>query len=184
MPTKAKGAIGSLDFSDAERRRLAAESRTWRCETCGLIKNLLVHPDSLIERTDPTIDYCKAGTSIMRVESNDNESDRQSSRSINSSGGSRDSSPDSKGEKQNDYSCTYSTDTQQNSNPPSDTETNQLEIQSSPSHSSNYYHEQDNREDTQNLADRRRSYPPLVLKSIFILLSLLILRRVVMVIQL
>ena len=46
MPTKANRAIGSLDFTDVERRRLAIKSRTWKCDTCGLIKNLLKHPKS------------------------------------------------------------------------------------------------------------------------------------------
>lgn len=44
MPTKANGAIGSLDLPDLERRRLAKKSQIWKCEKCGLIKDLLVHP--------------------------------------------------------------------------------------------------------------------------------------------
>lgn len=46
MPTKANRAIGSLDFSDAERKMLAIKSRSWRCENCGLIRNLLRQPDN------------------------------------------------------------------------------------------------------------------------------------------
>lgn len=42
MPTKANRAIGSLDFPDSERRQLAIKSRSWRCESCGLIKDLLI----------------------------------------------------------------------------------------------------------------------------------------------
>lgn len=44
MPTKANGAIGSLNFTDAERRMLAMKSRNWSCEHCGLIRNLLKQP--------------------------------------------------------------------------------------------------------------------------------------------
>lgn len=49
MPTPANGAIGSLNFSDTERRKLAISSRTWTCETCGLIKDLLVPPRSNLD---------------------------------------------------------------------------------------------------------------------------------------
>lgn len=42
MPTKTNRAIGSLDFSDAERRELASKSKSWKCESCGLIKDLLI----------------------------------------------------------------------------------------------------------------------------------------------
>lgn len=44
MPTPGKGAIGSLDYSDAERRDLAIKSQSWKCDSCGLAKNLLKPP--------------------------------------------------------------------------------------------------------------------------------------------
>lgn len=44
MPTKANGAIGSLNLSDAERRNLALKSQSWTCEMCGLVKDLLKKP--------------------------------------------------------------------------------------------------------------------------------------------
>lgn len=44
MPTKANGAIGSLDLPDLERKRLAKKSQTWKCQKCGCIKDLLVQP--------------------------------------------------------------------------------------------------------------------------------------------
>lgn len=36
FPTEAGGAIGALDWSPAERRRLAKESQSWCCPKCGL----------------------------------------------------------------------------------------------------------------------------------------------------
>lgn len=116
MPTKAKRAIGSLNTPDAERRRLAIKSRTWRCETCGLIKDLLKHPDSQVD----SVDTSEAGPSAIESEPTIQQTQPTASQLDNGS--------------------------------------------------------------LQNLAERRRSYPPLVLKSIFILISLLLLRRVVMVI--
>ncbi|TDH72914.1 hypothetical protein CCR75_008303 [Bremia lactucae] len=41
MPTKGEGAIGALDFSAAERRRLAKLSVDFKCETCGRVADLL-----------------------------------------------------------------------------------------------------------------------------------------------
>lgn len=35
METDPRGQLGGLDTSDAVRRRLAAESRAWRCQGCG-----------------------------------------------------------------------------------------------------------------------------------------------------
>lgn len=46
MPSRGKGAIGSLDFSDEERRSLARESESWVCPTCGPIKKLLKLPSA------------------------------------------------------------------------------------------------------------------------------------------
>jgi ubiquitin-conjugating enzyme E2 J1 len=34
FPTKADGAIAGLDYTDAERRKIAAASRNWRCPRC------------------------------------------------------------------------------------------------------------------------------------------------------
>lgn len=36
MPTHSTGAVGGLDCSEEERRRLAIKSREWTCSTCGL----------------------------------------------------------------------------------------------------------------------------------------------------
>ncbi|CEG48657.1 ubiquitin-conjugating enzyme [Plasmopara halstedii] len=41
MPTKGEGAIGALDFSAAERKRLAKLSIDYTCETCGRVLDLL-----------------------------------------------------------------------------------------------------------------------------------------------
>lgn len=42
MPTHGNGAIGSLDYTDDERLKLANKSRTVDCDTCGSILNLLL----------------------------------------------------------------------------------------------------------------------------------------------
>jgi len=41
LPTPADGAIGALDWSSAERKRLAKKSQEWCCKTCGKAKDLL-----------------------------------------------------------------------------------------------------------------------------------------------
>lgn len=215
MPTKANRAIGSLDFSDAERKKLALKSRTWRCETCGLIKDLLVHPDNVVRPHSNLSPTNIEPSTSHRIPNDaaDSESDRQSqsssSRSNYSDGGSRDSSPDLKERKSSsnpDSNHSTTTTTSANSNPlvtaktnleqilvrPLNSDDGQAGMQSSRLNSANNQSNESNRlqqhleesnSGIQSLADRRRVYPPLVLKSIFILLSLLILRRVVMVIQ-
>lgn len=41
LPTPADGAIGALDWSSTERKRLAAKSTSWQCALCGNCKDLL-----------------------------------------------------------------------------------------------------------------------------------------------
>ncbi|OQS02930.1 ubiquitin-conjugating enzyme E2 [Thraustotheca clavata] len=41
MPTKGEGAIGALDFTAEERKKLAQESVHWTCPQCGEIKGLI-----------------------------------------------------------------------------------------------------------------------------------------------
>eukprot|EP00753_Platysulcus_tardus_P000448 PLAT10457.1.p2 GENE.PLAT10457.1~~PLAT10457.1.p2 ORF type:complete len:300 (+),score=109.94 PLAT10457.1:1-900(+) len=41
MPSPGAGAIGALDYTDDERRKLAKRSVTWKCPTCGPIAALL-----------------------------------------------------------------------------------------------------------------------------------------------
>ena len=43
MPTRAEGAVGGLDTSDAERRKYAIQSREWKCKEC----DLYLEPDPL-----------------------------------------------------------------------------------------------------------------------------------------
>lgn len=43
FPTKSGGAFGGLDYSDAKRRELAIESRSWKCPKCSLT----IEPDPL-----------------------------------------------------------------------------------------------------------------------------------------
>lgn len=45
LPTPGDGAIGALDYSPEERRRLAKLSQTWSCPTCGPIAKLLPELD-------------------------------------------------------------------------------------------------------------------------------------------
>jgi ubiquitin-conjugating enzyme E2 J1 len=46
MPTEGKGAIGSLDYPEEERKILAEKSASWSCESCGNIKVLLKVPSA------------------------------------------------------------------------------------------------------------------------------------------
>jgi len=41
MPTKGDGAIGALDYNPEERKELAKKSKSWRCERCGPIVEIL-----------------------------------------------------------------------------------------------------------------------------------------------
>lgn len=41
LPTKGEGAVGALDYSDEERKKLAIESQAFKCPHCGPIKALI-----------------------------------------------------------------------------------------------------------------------------------------------
>ncbi|XP_050532776.1 ubiquitin-conjugating enzyme E2 J1-like [Daktulosphaira vitifoliae] len=41
MPTNGRGTLGSLEYTPEERQNLAKKSKTWDCENCGKISNLL-----------------------------------------------------------------------------------------------------------------------------------------------
>lgn len=64
MTTKGHGAIGSIDTSDEERRRLAIESRSFHCDSCGLT----LEPDDI-----PEI----APTKTNEEEKDEDESDKK-----------------------------------------------------------------------------------------------------------
>lgn len=59
MPTEGVGAIGALDWTADERRRLAIESHNYCCPTCGPTSALLCEPSSTgsagADLPDPTI---------------------------------------------------------------------------------------------------------------------------------
>lgn len=58
MPTEGAGAIGALDWTADERKRLAKESKSFRCPHCGPISELLCEPavgDASSDRPDPEI---------------------------------------------------------------------------------------------------------------------------------
>lgn len=221
MPTKANRAIGSLDFSDTERRKLAIKSRTWRCETCGLIKDLLVHSNNdtsfsgnICSQSMPnqpgtsrvsqstseldTVDHSDPGDIINGRNSSSSTS---SIISTSSSSISNTSTPEQDDlfeveELQSDSNiinshCDQVKKIQQQPTLETPTssgvtllshEENQLE------QNSNYQPLRSTQSQAQSLAthntvDNQRTYPPLVLKSIFILLILLIVRRIIMMIQ-
>jgi len=220
MPTKSNRAIGSLEFSDAERRKLAEKSRSWSCKTCGPIRDLLKHPDEpnddvrnsqsvastsghressdsdcvatnskdclqsssspVISGNDPSgseypQDASQGTTAAIKPETESkisseiqsrlgaDEQDRNSSDddktvprlATGNSGTERDESQESNSEQQTGLNGSYT--------PACDgsrSNVTPLEIQ-----------------------DNRRAYPTLVYASIFILLFILILRRIVMVVQ-
>ncbi|KAF8784657.1 ubiquitin-conjugating enzyme E2 J1-like [Argiope bruennichi] len=45
LPTHGNGAIGSLDYTPEERKRLALKSQNWKCPECGYIKGCLKSPE-------------------------------------------------------------------------------------------------------------------------------------------
>lgn len=63
MPTETNRAIGSLDYSVKERRELARKSRSWCCDICGPIENLVNNqqcnnqqPSAKVEQTSNVSD--------------------------------------------------------------------------------------------------------------------------------
>ena len=46
LPTKGEGAVGALDFSKEERKKLAIESQNFKCPLCGPIKPLIPETSS------------------------------------------------------------------------------------------------------------------------------------------
>ena len=72
MSTPAAGAIGSLEYPAAERRRLAALSGAWRCELCDAT-NVELLPDkdensSIIQQSSPsTAEHASASTTVNAV---------------------------------------------------------------------------------------------------------------------
>lgn len=52
MPTKSEGAIGSLDYTPQERKKLALRSHRWTCPDCGPIVEMLKDDKSLVAETE------------------------------------------------------------------------------------------------------------------------------------
>lgn len=50
LPTKGDGAIGALDWTSAERKRLAKESVNYHCPTCGNCKLILDKQSELVKK--------------------------------------------------------------------------------------------------------------------------------------
>ncbi|GFQ63953.1 ubiquitin-conjugating enzyme E2 J1 [Trichonephila clavata] len=44
LPTHGNGAIGSLDYTPEERKKLALRSQDWKCQECGYIRGCLKSP--------------------------------------------------------------------------------------------------------------------------------------------
>ena len=55
LPSEGAGAIGALDWSAEERKRLARLSHSYLCPTCGAIASLLSEPSETEEKPDSTI---------------------------------------------------------------------------------------------------------------------------------
>lgn len=202
MPTKANRAIGSLDFTDAERRKLAKNSKTWRCETCGPIKDLLKHPEQDTSNCTAGAHTCEASTSRLDGGIDSQREATQDGKSLSSDrsdsdGETRVSSSDSQSSTSNNNSdvdvspLTRRTVQQQKRQSQKDlcrdaanTRTKDDQLASSENEKDSPELLLDGGEQTTstNLVDGRRSSPSLVFISIFILLFLLILRRVVMII--
>lgn len=199
MPTESHGAVGSLECSDERRRYWAKKSSTWRCETCGLIKDLLVNPNDIVPDIqnkpstsrvcDNSVDAaCDAPIKSSRARGSDS---LDTSEDSSSSSEQRDSSPDSEQEKLLDcrlnFKCSRAGAKRKSTNFSDSVEsTNVAKAQDlSFDHnrdlsSNRHTFIQDRRIEERNLMYR---YPPIVIKLVFVLLSLLILRRIVMVIQ-
>lgn len=175
MPTKSFKALGSLDFSDSERRKLASESRTWQCETCGLIRDLLKQPKNENIGSDNEDDPNEAQKDASEIETDTNNSNDQT---VNRESDIQNESPQ--------RSARPDTQTPQDS---SNTEAQNLDVPNSAiTNSIQTNQAQDNSptngpSTTTNSVQDRRTYPTLVYASIFILLFVLLLRRAVMLVQ-
>ena len=66
LPTPADGAIGSLDWTSKERKRLALSSQKWSCPTCGPIGQLL--PELKKEEDGDGTKKCKKATTNFAKE--------------------------------------------------------------------------------------------------------------------
>lgn len=205
MPTKANGAIGSLDFSDAERKELALKSKSWRCETCGLIRDLLVHPsngspDQLCSPSNENAvldanESSAAGTSRVKDQSldeGDSEEENKAPSDSDSETSTNSPSPD-KSELGDEPIQTSRSEDQSarqgiGQSSQSDERTNQISsglIAATTTSSSDLGRANANHTpQTQELSGRQdRTFSPLILRAIFVTLLLLIVRRIVMVIQ-
>lgn len=215
MPTKANRAIGSLDYSDPERRKLARNSRTWRCETCGPIRDLLKHPESTTHQAcssscqSSSSHQCEeAGTSRINLKAGNlpsqSETSGQNGKSdrSDSDGEIRDNSTDSQSSASSNGSdvdseqstATTSIMQQQREHNLRDrraefgvkkarslkSDSNNNEQQHTTSQDDDIPDElvQSQSSEQTTPVEARRSYPPLVFVSIFILLFLLIIRRI------
>eukprot|EP01119_Soliformovum_irregulare_P024879 TRINITY_DN9033_c0_g1_i2.p1 TRINITY_DN9033_c0_g1~~TRINITY_DN9033_c0_g1_i2.p1 ORF type:complete len:179 (+),score=33.61 TRINITY_DN9033_c0_g1_i2:436-972(+) len=62
MPTRGDGAIGALDYPPEERKRLAAESIRWCCDSCGSRNHDALPPDDGKDATDANVTSVAPGT--------------------------------------------------------------------------------------------------------------------------
>jgi len=71
MPTHGNGAIGSLDYTDEERKRLALRSRSFICDICGPICDLLLDESSEEDKDSEEIkEYAAQLTMTKPTETN------------------------------------------------------------------------------------------------------------------
>lgn len=202
MPTKANGAIGSLDFSDAERKKLAQKSRSWRCETCGLIRDLLVHPsngspdqkcsssneNAVLDNNESSV----AGTSRVKdrslsegdsEEENRAPSDSDSDTSSNSPSLDRSEQRDGPVQTSGSADQTKIRDVGRNQSDGRTSQTSSRSTANTTSCSDVRRSDASHSPPSQVSGRQDQAFSPLILRAIFASLLLLILRRVVMVIQ-
>lgn len=207
MPTKGNRAIGSLDYSDPERRELAKHSKTWRCEICGPIKDLLKQPEDARNITSNLqIPSCASRDGGSGSQSDGSQDGNSSSDRSDSEGEIRDSLTDFQGsESTSDASDTDGLVAASSSSDQASEESSITREKTSAKSKVQYGARPNSQTASERANDdltpvarltssskqttataepaERRSYPPLVFISIFILLLLLIVRRIVMILQ-
>lgn len=177
MPTEANRAVGSLDYSNAERRFLAKKSASWKCDTCGHIKDLLKKSNNDSINLEQRNELVLNGSGTLRLSSELGQIIDIEQEDLKVSSRERDEK--TQHERYNDApriesnttissSCMINNNESNNLEPQSETVINNGILQTSQSASRDQYEE--------------RSSSNMMLKSIFILLLILLVRRMLMLI--
>lgn len=83
MPTHGNGAIGSLDYTDEERKALAKKSLEFVCPVCGLTRNLLLEDSGENEEKDEIAEFAAQLTVSKPKESKDNKESEKNEETSN-----------------------------------------------------------------------------------------------------